>query len=85
MDEVDRLLDDSFADDLEEILNVLPKTRQTLLYTATMTPEISSLEFASEKKPFVYACAERYVPLSAALFCFFFEKILKNKEFEKIM
>ncbi|KAJ3142583.1 hypothetical protein HK101_003285 [Irineochytrium annulatum] len=59
LDEVDRLLDDSFAEDLEEILKHVPKERQTLLYTATMTPEIESLKFASAK-PFIYTCATRF-------------------------
>ena len=60
MDEVDRLLDESFADDLEEILQHLPKQRQNLLYTATMTPEIEALEFSSSRKPFIYQCAARF-------------------------
>ncbi|KAI8855198.1 P-loop containing nucleoside triphosphate hydrolase protein [Chytridium lagenaria] len=43
MDEVDRLLDDSFSDDLECILSMLPPDRQTLLFTATLTRAIESL------------------------------------------
>ena len=57
LDEVDRLLDDSFADDLSTILNVIPKRgRQTLLFTATMTPEIESFPFDKESTPFFYQC-----------------------------
>ena len=59
LDEADRLLDDSFADDLSTIFDSLPKKRQTLLFSATMTPEIQTLSFA-EKKPFVYSCAAQY-------------------------
>lgn len=61
LDEADRLLDDTFADDLDIILDLLPKKRQTLLFSATMTPEIQELKFSDEKKPFVYSCAERLV------------------------
>ncbi|KAJ3293323.1 hypothetical protein HDU79_000432 [Rhizoclosmatium sp. JEL0117] len=60
MDECDRLLDDSFSEDLEEILNVCPKKRQTLLFTATLTEEIEQLNFSAESKPFVYQCAARF-------------------------
>ncbi|KAI8912752.1 P-loop containing nucleoside triphosphate hydrolase protein [Gorgonomyces haynaldii] len=59
LDEADRLLDDTFASDLSVILDHVPKKRQTLLFTATMTPEIEELEFAS-RKPFIYKCAERF-------------------------
>ncbi|KAI8926742.1 P-loop containing nucleoside triphosphate hydrolase protein [Entophlyctis helioformis] len=60
LDEADRLLDDNFAEDLEVILGELPKTRQTLLFTATMSDEIQALQESSTKPPFVYECAERY-------------------------
>ncbi|KAI8901195.1 P-loop containing nucleoside triphosphate hydrolase protein [Globomyces pollinis-pini] len=63
MDEADRLLDDSFTDNLQVILDCLPKKRQTLLFSATMSPEIESLEFGS-KPPFVYSCATRYDTVS---------------------
>ncbi|KAJ3277029.1 hypothetical protein HDV01_000081 [Terramyces sp. JEL0728] len=60
LDEADRMLTDNFADDLEVIFDVLPKKRQTLLFSATMTPEIEEIQFSSAKKPFVYSCASRY-------------------------
>ncbi|KAJ8326772.1 putative RNA helicase [Batrachochytrium dendrobatidis] len=60
MDEADRLLDDTFSDDLEGILSQLPQKRQTLLFTATMTDEIKELQMSSKTLPFVYECAERY-------------------------
>ncbi|KAF9973175.1 putative RNA helicase [Actinomortierella ambigua] len=43
LDEADRLLSDTFADDLAGIFNVLPTKRQTLLFTATMTDAILQL------------------------------------------
>lgn len=44
LDEADRLLEDSFAEALETCLGVLPKERQTALFTATMTEEVRELE-----------------------------------------
>lgn len=43
LDEADRLLTETFADDLGGILEVLPKKRQTLLFTATMTDAVLEL------------------------------------------
>ncbi|KAF9961210.1 hypothetical protein BGZ70_008337, partial [Mortierella alpina] len=43
LDEADRLLTETFADDLGGILEALPKKRQTLLFTATMTDAVLEL------------------------------------------
>lgn len=56
LDEADRLLSPTFSGDLETILGCLPKQRQTLLFTATMTDAILALRDTSEKKPFVHLC-----------------------------
>jgi len=40
LDEADRLMSLGFADELERILALLPKRRQTLLFSATFTPEV---------------------------------------------
>ncbi|CAO3619193.1 unnamed protein product [Mucor hiemalis] len=59
MDEADRMLSPTFVPELEVILPLLPKDRQTLLFTATMTESILALRDAEEdpkKKPFVHMC-----------------------------
>ncbi len=40
LDEADRMLDMGFFDDIMQIVNELPKRRQTMLFSATMPPKI---------------------------------------------
>ncbi|KAG0213545.1 putative RNA helicase [Mortierella sp. GBA30] len=67
LDEADRLLTETFAEDLGGILEVLPKKRQTLLFTATMTDAVLELagpnpdasngpSNSTKPPPFVYQC-----------------------------
>ena len=43
LDEADRMLEDGFADELNEILTTIPRSRQTMLFSATMTSSVDKL------------------------------------------
>lgn len=51
LDEADRLLDPGFLPDVRTIVDELPDRRQTLLFSATMPPEMDALARAILSKP----------------------------------
>lgn len=71
LDEADRLLTPTFAPELAHLFNILPKERQTCLFTATMTDSIESLIAAPPRpgktKPFVHRMSTSY---ACVLICF---------------
>ena len=51
LDEADRMLDIGFHDDIMRIISYVPKKRQTLMFSATMPPNIRSLSRNIMKNP----------------------------------
>ncbi|XP_037029055.1 probable ATP-dependent RNA helicase pitchoune [Bradysia coprophila] len=54
IDEVDRILEIGFEEELKQIVNLLPKRRQTMLFSATQTQKIDALTKLALKKEPIY-------------------------------
>ncbi|XP_068081308.1 probable ATP-dependent RNA helicase pitchoune isoform X2 [Anabrus simplex] len=54
IDEADRILDIGFEEELKQIINLLPKRRQTMLFSATTTQKTETLTKLALKKEPVY-------------------------------
>lgn len=51
MDEADEMLNMGFLEDMETILSQLPEERQTIMFSATMPPEIQKIAESFQKDP----------------------------------
>ena len=51
IDEADRILDEGFEETINEILTYLPLSRQTMLFSATLTKSIKRLANVTMKSP----------------------------------
>ncbi|CAR26464.1 ZYRO0B10318p [Zygosaccharomyces rouxii] len=51
IDEADRMLEEGFQDEINEIMHLLPSKRQTMLFSATMNSKIKQLVSLSLKRP----------------------------------
>ncbi|KAH8120370.1 P-loop containing nucleoside triphosphate hydrolase protein [Phellopilus nigrolimitatus] len=51
LDEADRMLSDGFADELKEIIGACPASRQTMLFSATMTDDVDALVRMTLNRP----------------------------------
>jgi ATP-dependent RNA helicase DDX47/RRP3 len=60
LDEADRLLHEDFEKELDMILQVLPRERQTFLFSATMTSKVQKLQRASLTDPVKVEVASKY-------------------------
>ncbi|PRQ30402.1 putative RNA helicase [Rosa chinensis] len=58
LDEADRLLNAEFEADLRVVFQCLPKNRQTLLFSATMTSDLQALIEVSANKAYFYQAYE---------------------------
>ncbi|EFN68900.1 Probable ATP-dependent RNA helicase pitchoune [Camponotus floridanus] len=54
IDEADRILDIGYEEELKQIINILPKRRLTMLFSATQTPKVTTITTLALKKEPIY-------------------------------
>ncbi|KAL7419325.1 ribosomal RNA processing protein [Cryptotrichosporon argae] len=64
LDEADRLLDMDFGPIIDKVLKVIPKERNTYLFSATMTTKVAKLQRASLNKPMRVEVSSKYSTVS---------------------
>jgi len=65
LDEADRMLDMGFIRDIRKVLNILPKKRQNLLFSATFSDEIKQLADTLLSNPKLIEAAKRNTAVEA--------------------
>ena len=66
IDEADRILEIGFEEDLHQIIKLLPKERQTMLFSATQTKKVEDLARLSIQNKAVYVEVENETKLATA-------------------
>ncbi len=94
LDEADRMLDMGFFDDIMKIVSMLPKNRQTILFSATMPPALRKLAKTFMREPVEVNIAISRPPETIrqqALICYdnqklpFVRTLLKERKLKKVL
>lgn len=78
LDEADRMLDMGFFDDIMKIEKLLPKDRQTIMFSATMPPKIREMAKTIQNNPEIISIAISRPPetiLQSAYICYEPQKV----------
>jgi ATP-dependent RNA helicase RhlE len=63
LDEADRMFDMGFIKDVRKIIAVVPQHRQTMLFSATMSPEVKTLASGVQKSPKMIQIGQQRNPI----------------------
>ncbi len=63
LDEADRMFDMGFIQDVRKIVAALPEQRQTLLFSATIPPEVRQLAAGMQKEPIMIQIGAQHNPI----------------------
>lgn len=67
LDEADRLLDLDFGTEIDKLLRVIPRERNTFLFSATMTTKVAKLQRASLSDPVKVEVSSKYATVATLM------------------
>ncbi len=83
LDEADRMFEMGFIKDVRRIVAELPQHRQTLLFSATMPPEIESLARSVQRNPQRVEIGERRNPAASVTQAFY--RVANNEKMDLLL